>query len=95
MGSVSEGFTKRSNDVLKGAIGAINGWLVRVCCPSWFLDRLTSPIMFFSWKVFFALNVQCIIDDNKEFFGPHTHTREPIMIQVAYVRLNYIADLLK
>ena len=65
MSIVSEGFAERSNGVLKGAIGAIDGWLVRIRAPSWFSDRVSSPITFFSRKGFFALNVQCIVDDKK------------------------------
>ena len=65
MSKVSQGFSKRSNGVLKGAIGALDGWLVRIRSPSWFSDRVTSSITFFSRKGFFALNVQFIVDDKK------------------------------
>ena len=65
MNNVSKGFSSRSNGVLKGAIGAIDGWLVRIIRPSWFSDKIISPITFFSRKGFYALNVQCIVDDKK------------------------------
>ena len=63
--SVSKGFSVRSNGVLKGAIGAIDGWLVRIIRPSCYADNVTSPTTFFFRKVFYALNVQCIVDDKK------------------------------
>ena len=66
MARVSAGFSKRSNGVLIGAIGAIDGWLVRIVRPSWFRDRIKNPTTFFSRKGFFALNVQCIVDDRKK-----------------------------
>ena len=34
MTKVSDGFSKRSNGAFKGAIGALDGWLVRILCPS-------------------------------------------------------------
>ena len=36
----ASGFSKRSDGVLKGAIGAIDGWLVRIRRPTWFLDHI-------------------------------------------------------
>ena len=52
--------------MLIGAIGAIDGWLVRIVRPSWFRDKIKNPTTFFSRKGFFALNVQCIVDDRKK-----------------------------
>ena len=46
MASISSGFSKRSDGVLKGAIGAIDGWLVPIHRPTWFLDHIFSPITF-------------------------------------------------
>ena len=66
MRSVSEGFSKRSNGILKGAIGAIDGWLVRITCPSESRDHVKSATTFFSRKGFYALNVQCMVDDKKK-----------------------------
>ena len=64
MAKVSAGFSKRSNGLLIGAIGAIDGWLVRIVRPGW-RDRIVNPVTFFSRKGFYALNVQCIVDDRK------------------------------
>ena len=65
MENASLGFSQRSHGVLKGAIGAIDGWLVRIRRPSCYHDGIKSPITFFSRKGFYALNVQCIVDDKK------------------------------
>ena len=65
MEKCSEGFSIRSNGVLKGAIGALDGWLVRIQRPSFFRDHVLNFTSFFSRKGFYALNVQVIVDDNK------------------------------
>ena len=52
MARVSKGFSLRSNGVLKGAIGAIDGWLVKIIRPSWRLDRVRNPVAFFQGRVF-------------------------------------------
>ena len=66
MSKVSNGFSRRSNGVLKGAISAIDGWLVRITKPSYRYDRIINPVSVFSCKGFYALNVQCIVDHNKK-----------------------------
>ena len=65
MSKVSAGFSKRPLGVLKGAIGTIDGWLVRIVRPSYSRDGLRNIVSFFSRKGFYALNVQCIVDDKK------------------------------
>ena len=65
MAKVSKGFAKRSDGVLVGAIGAIDGWLVRIICPG-MRDLIMNPVSFFSRKGFYALNVQCIVDHRKK-----------------------------
>ena len=55
---VSEGFSRRSNGVLKGAIGIIDGWLVKITRTCWRLDKVRNVVGFFSRKGLFALNVQ-------------------------------------
>lgn len=65
MKKVSEGFSKRLNGILKGAIGAIDGWLVRIERPSCQRDKIKHASSFFSRKGFYALNVQVIVDDEK------------------------------
>ena len=74
MARVSKGFSLRSNGVLKGAIGAIDGWLVKIICPSWRLDKVRNPVAFYSRKGFYALNVQCIVDhDKKVLWASYRH----------------------
>ena len=65
MRRVSIGFSKRSNGIFKGAIGALDGWLVRIIRPSFFRDGYRNITGFYSRKGFYALNVQCIVDDKK------------------------------
>ena len=48
----SEGFSKRSNGVLVGAIGAIDGWLVKIQKPSYRLDNIRNTLSFFHRRDF-------------------------------------------
>ena len=73
MSRVSKGFSLRSNGVLTGAIGAIDGWRVKIIRPSWRLDRVRNPIAFFSCKGFYALNVQCVVDHDKTVLWASTY----------------------
>ena len=66
MSKVSKGFAVRSNGVLKGCIGAIDGWLVKIVRPCSWWDGLINPVPFYSRKGYYALNVQCIVDDRKK-----------------------------
>ena len=63
---MSLGFSTRSNGVLAGAIGAIDGWLVKITRPYFSRDGVNNPSTFFSRKGFYALNVQCMVDNNKK-----------------------------
>ena len=63
---VSRGFSARSNGVLKGAIGAIDGWLVKIVKPNSVADKVKNIAGFFSRKGFYALNVQCMVDHQKK-----------------------------
>ena len=66
MKRVAIGFSQRSNGVLRGAIGAIDGWLVKITRPWMVRDAVSNPASFFSRKGFYALNVQCICDHDKK-----------------------------
>ena len=55
-----------SGGILTGAIGAIDGWLVKIQRPNSYHDGMTNAVPFFSRKSFYALNVQCIVDDRKQ-----------------------------
>ena len=54
MQKVSDGFSKRSNGVFKGAIGALDGWLVRIIRPSHWRDGILNITAFFS-RIFLCL----------------------------------------
>lgn len=69
MDAVSEGFSKRSNGILKGAIGALDRWLVCIQRPSYYFDKIINPVAFFSRKGFYALNKTGQIEiDTKALF---------------------------
>ena len=65
MTKVSDGLSRRSNVFFKGAIGAFDGWLVRIIHPSYWRDGILNITAFFSRKFSYALNVHCIVDDKK------------------------------
>jgi hypothetical protein len=55
----------RSGGILAGVIGALDGWLVKIECPSLKKDGVENPGGYFSRKGFYALNVQAIVDKRK------------------------------
>lgn len=58
-----------SGGIISGCIGSIDGWLVKIKCPSASRDSVRNPGHYYSRKGFHALNVQVIVDKNKKFFG--------------------------
>ena len=60
MNRVSRGFSKRSNGILQGPIGTIDGWLVKIIRPSVTVDGIENIVGFFSRKGFYALNCQVL-----------------------------------
>ena len=52
MKKVSNGFASRSNGIFKGAIGDIDGWLVRVVRPNLFRNFIKNPTDFFQKRGF-------------------------------------------
>ena len=50
MRHVSNGFSRRSNGILCGAIGAIDGWLVKIQRPHEIRDGIKNPASFFLVK---------------------------------------------
>ena len=52
MSKVSEGFSKCSNGVFKGAIGSLDGWLVQIIRPSLWRDEIRNVTSFIQGKVF-------------------------------------------
>ena len=66
MRRIPNGFSRRSEGILRGAIGAIDGWLVKIQRPSENKDNISNPSSFFSRKDFYALNIQTIVDHEKK-----------------------------
>lgn len=60
---ISSLFSSRSDGVLNGCIGALDGWLVKIFCPT--KHDAENPGKYFSRKGFYALNVQVIVDMKK------------------------------
>jgi hypothetical protein len=66
MFKVSSQFAEgRTGGILAGVIGALDGWLVKIECPSLKKDGVENPGGYFSHKGFYALNVQAIVDKRK------------------------------
>ena len=63
MACISDGFSNCSYGILKGAIGATAGWLVRIVRPLFRVNVIKNIVSFFSRKGFYGLNVQIIVDD--------------------------------
>ena len=60
---ISREFGAKSNGVMDGCIGALDGWLVKIRCPRH--DEVKNPGKYFSRKGFYAINVQVIVDRKK------------------------------
>ena len=56
-------FAITSDGVMNGCMGAIDGWLVCILCPT--LSEVNNPGKYFTRKGFYALNVQVICDKHK------------------------------
>lgn len=66
MYDIAKFFAKgRSGGILSGVIGALDGWLVKIQCPSLKRDGVSGSGGYFSRKGFFALNVLVIVDKHK------------------------------
>ena len=62
MKDVSNNFSMRSNGVLNGTIRIIYGYHVEIIRSLVLRDKIKNTINFFSSKVFYALNIQVIVD---------------------------------
>ena len=63
LGQIKEDFSRGSGGVLDGCIGAIDGWLVPIFCPS--RKEVKNPGKYMSRKGFFSINVQVICDKKR------------------------------
>ena len=77
MAKVAGDFAKRSNYVINGCIGALDGWIVKIRKPSISKDlyHCSHPKSFFSRKGFFGLNVQAIVDSKKRILFRNINSR--------------------
>lgn len=64
MAQVALEFSRSSNGVINGCIGALDGWIVKIQRPSK-KDNVRNPSSFYSRKGFFGVNVQAIVDKKK------------------------------
>ena len=95
MRQVAVGFSKRSNGVLRGAIGAIDGWLVKIQRPWKIRDNVSDPASFFSRKGFYALNVQCMVDDKKRVLWSSFSHRGSSHDSTCFRESSFYKDILK
>ena len=65
MKKVAIGFSCHSNSVRRGAIGAIDDWLVCITRPWEYFYDVASLVTFYSRNDVYALNVQCLVDHEK------------------------------
>jgi hypothetical protein len=62
---ISLSFSDRSDGIINGCIGAIDGVAIRIRSPSILQDDVPDPGNYYCRKGFFALNVQAICDSQK------------------------------
>ena len=67
MKQAAKDFAKNSRNegVFGGIIGVLDGWLVKIGCPSLKHDNVLNVGSFYCRKGYYALNVQAIVDRNK------------------------------
>ena len=70
---ITEKFAEKSNGVMSGIIGALDGWLVRIKCPA--LWEATNAGKYYCRKGFNAINVQVIVDRDKKVLWRHIGAR--------------------
>lgn len=62
-------FGQKSNGIISGVIGSLDGWLVKIRCPKWW--KVKNPGEHHNRKGFHALNVQVIVDRDKRVSWRH------------------------
>ena len=91
-------FGQSSDGILGGCIGAIDGWLVKIRCPT--LDEVANPGKYMCRKGFFALNVQAIVDKKKRILWSYigekgcTHDSTMFKNSTLYTDLMSLSDKL-
>jgi hypothetical protein len=62
---ISLSFSDRSDGIINGCIGALDGVAIRIRSPTIIQDNVTDPGNYYCRKGFFALNMQAICDSQK------------------------------
>ena len=60
---IMKNFGDKSDGILDSCIGALDGWLVKIICPTY--KEVDNPGKYFNRKQFYSLNVQVIVDKSK------------------------------
>jgi hypothetical protein len=91
MGKVAREFAMKSNFVINGCIGAIDGWIVKIKKPSRTKDlfNCSDPASYFSRKGFFGINVQAIVDSNKRILFRSINSRGAEHDSTAFKNSNF------
>ena len=64
MSAAALDFSCGSKGVINGCIGALDGWIFKIIKPR-NSDGVHNPSSLFSWKGFFGINAQAIVDKKK------------------------------
>ena len=62
-------FSSKTEGILSGCIGAVDGWLVKILSPT--TNEVPNPGSYFSRKNVYGLNVQVIVDKRKRILWRH------------------------
>ena len=95
---INRKFSISSGGWMKGCFGSIDGWLVKIRCPT--LREVANPGKYMSRKGFFALNVQAIVDKDKKilwrFIGQKGSAHDSTVFKQSnlYNHLMLVADQL-
>jgi hypothetical protein len=65
MESIEKGFATLTDGVLRGTVGALDGLAVKIRKPA--RNEVPDPMSYWNRKVFFAINVQAIVDSDRIF----------------------------
>ena len=66
---IRSNFARKTDGVMCGVIGALDGWLVRIQSPTF--KEVCNPGKYFSRKGFYAINCQVIVDMKKRVLWRH------------------------
>lgn len=76
----------RNESIIGGAIAALDGWLVKIKCPTLAGDKVKNQGSFFCQKDYFAVNVQAMVDRKKRVVWRSIKCRESKHDSTAFKR---------